>query len=67
MLRLAADPSEPLPGLEVLYPGRDIEVAEWEKCLDCDQEVDGYFYEAGVARGYCFAHYDRIRYAQPTT
>lgn len=57
MLRLAPDASTKERLLEELYPGRDIEVVAWEKCLNCDKDIDAYVYVAGIRQGYCFEHY----------
>lgn len=57
MLRLAPDPSDKTRLLDELYPGRDIQVAEWDKCLECKNDVDAYIYVAGLRRGYCNDHY----------
>lgn len=56
MLRVAPDASTIERKLEELYPG-GIEVTEWEKCLECPKDVDGYIYVAGMRRGYCNDHY----------
>jgi len=61
MLRLAPDPSDKERLLEELYPGREFLVAEWDKCLSCDKDVDGYIYVAGMRRGYCNDHYNQAR------
>jgi hypothetical protein len=58
MLRLAPGPSDKERLLEELYPGREFLVAEWEKCLTCDKDVDAYIYVAGMRRGYCNDHYN---------
>ena len=58
MLRLAPDPSDKERVLEELYPGREFLVAQWEKCISCDKDVDGYIYVAGMRRGYCNDHYN---------
>jgi len=57
MLRLAPDPSDKERVLEELYPGRVFEVVDWDKCLECDRDVDAYIYTAGMRRGYCNEHY----------
>lgn len=60
MLRVAPDSSTIERLIEELYPG-GIQVAEWEKCLICDKDVDGYIYVAGLRRGYCANHYGHYR------
>jgi hypothetical protein len=57
MLRLAPDPSDKPRLLDELYPGRAFSVVEWEKCLECNRDVDVFIYNAGVRLGYCNDHY----------
>lgn len=59
MLRVAPDSSTVEHTLEELYPG-GFQIAEWEKCLNCDKEVDAYIYIADTRQGYCFAHYTEV-------
>lgn len=62
MLRVAPDESTPERLLEDLYPGGFV-VADWEKCLSCDRDVDGYIYVEGERYGYCYEHYDKEKAA----
>lgn len=62
MLRLAPDASTVEHKLDELYPGGSFEVVEWEKCIQCDRDVDGYIYVAGMRRGYCSDHFMRVPY-----
>jgi hypothetical protein len=65
MLRLAPDPSDKPRLLDEVYPGRTFEVVAWDKCCECDRDVDAYIYVASmpcaaartVRRGYCNNHY----------
>ena len=57
MLRLAPDPSAEPRLLDELYPGRRLHIVDWDKCLECDHDVDAYVYVAGLRRGYCNDHY----------
>jgi len=59
MLRLAPDPSAKERLLDELYPGRSFSVVTWDKCVECDRDVDAYIYTAGIPRGYCNDHYLR--------
>lgn len=56
MLKVASDSSTVERRLEDLYPG-GVQLLEWEKCLACDREVDGYIYTpTGERQGFCFNH-----------
>lgn len=59
MLRVASDPSDKPRLLDELYPGGDFVVVAWDKCVECDRDVDAYVYVAGNRRGYCSEHYVR--------
>lgn len=60
MLSVAPDSSTVERKIEELYPGGFV-VADWEKCICCDLEIDAFIYVAGLRRGYCFNHYSTER------
>jgi hypothetical protein len=60
MLSLAPDSSTIELKFDQLYPG-EIVVVDWELCIVCDKEVDGYIYVGGSRRAYCAEHYGYYR------